>query len=598
MAAPKGRLTRRAEELAPKMARMRIGLVAILAAWAVFFSVDPIRGLFWSSPGDFQVTTDSSLTVNVVDAGSAAARAGIRIGDRFAATTSFENRLYLQAIRNPHPGQILVAKIVGHGGPGVIHLVAIPMEQEYDAYVIVYYFSVVIVDLIFLVVGAALVLLRPSKMAWGFFFFCVAAQPGLHLGTIEFAPWFVFGNGVFADALSALGLASFLLFSVRAPNDQIGGRWRYLEAPGAGIVFVAALACSIVVDLSILGYLHADRVASRIRDGIYVASYIAGLAALIATFLRAHGVNRERTAWIVAGFAIGLGAHLAAGVTDPLANIYTGDRLSDDAPAWLLFIPLFQVAIPLTVAYAVVRHRAFDAGLIANRTLVYGLFLCGGFAAFALLDILVTKKFAHNQFEVGLDIALALAIGLIFQFVHPRAIRLIDRIFLPERYQAAVRLDKLRSTLGLRGNGASPNRAIETVAQELLLASLAVFKKAPDGGFVRYAAAGWPKGTTWHILAGDPLLQSFGAMARVGPINEENTLQFNVPAEPGRPAVGISLSPQTAAGSLILVGVHLNGRRPDYDEVRGIASLLREFVKNGNEIGSGLDPAAALRSLA
>ena len=102
---------------------------------------------------------------------------------------------------------------------------------------------------------------------------------------------------------------------------------------------------------------------------------------------------------------------VAAGVTDPLANIYTGDSLSDDVPAWLLFIPAFQVAIPLTVAYAVVRHRAFDAGLIANRTLVYGVFLCGGFAAFALLDVLVTKRFANNQFEVGLDIALALAIG-------------------------------------------------------------------------------------------------------------------------------------------------------------------------------------------
>ncbi|MGA8099677.1 MAG: hypothetical protein WB810_13570, partial [Candidatus Cybelea sp.] len=371
-----------------------------------------------------------------------------------------------------------------------------------------------------------------------------------------------------------------------------------LESPGAAIVFAAAFAGSIAVDLSIVGSVHADRVASRISDGIYVAAYIAGLAALTATVLREHGANRERTAWIVAGFAIGLGAHVAAGVTDPLANIYTGDSLSDDVPAWLLFIPAFQVAIPLTVAYAVVRHRAFDAGLIANRTLVYGVFLCGGFAAFALLDVLVTKRFANNQFEVGLDIALALAIGVTLQFVHPRAIRLIDRIFLPERYQAAVRLDKLRSTLGLRGNGASPNRAIETVAQELLLASLAVFKKAPDGGFVRYAAAGWPKGTAWHIFAGDPLLQSFGARARVGPINEENTLQFNVPAEPGRPAVGISLSPQTAAGSLILVGVHLNGRRPDYDEVRGIASLLREFVKSGTEIDSGLDPAAALRSLA
>ena len=41
--------------------------------------------------------------------------------------------------------------------------------------------------------------------------------------------------------------------------------------------------------------------------------------------------------------------------------------------------------------------------------------------------------------------------------------------------------------------------------------------------------------------------------------------------------MGIALSAQTATGSLILVGAHVNGRRPDRDEVRGIASLLREF---------------------
>ena len=46
----------------------------------------------------------------------------------------------------------------------------------------------------------------------------------------------------------------------------------------------------------------------------------------------------------------------------------------------------------------------------------------------------------------------------------------------------------------------------------------------------------------------------------------------------------MSLSPQTAAESLILVGAHVNGRRPDYDEVRGIASLLREFGGIGTEM--------------
>ncbi len=41
------------------------------------------------------------------------------------------------------------------------------------------------------------------------------------------------------------------------------------------------------------------------------------------------------------------------------------------------------------------------------------------------------KKFAHNEFEIGIDVAIALAIGLA-SIVHPRVIRLIDRIFLPE----------------------------------------------------------------------------------------------------------------------------------------------------------------------
>ncbi len=39
----------------------------------------------------------------------------------------------------------------------------------------------------------------------------------------------------------------------------------------------------------------------------------------------------------------------------------------------------------------------------------------------------------------------------------------------------------------------------------------------------------------------------------------------------------MSLSPQTPGESLLLVGAHVSGRRPDRDVVRGIGSLLREF---------------------
>ncbi len=59
----------------------------------------------------------------------------------------------------------------------------------------------------------------------------------------------------------------------------------------------------------------------------------------------------------------------------------------------------------------------------------------------------------------------------------------------------------------------------------------------------------------------------------------------------------MSLSPQTTGGSLILVGAHVNGRRPDRDEARRIAELLHEFGRIGTEMEATRSPAAALRSL-
>ena len=418
----------------------------------------------------------------------------------------------------------------------------------------------------------------------GVFLYCVAAPPGFLLG-FYWAPWWlVFASGVFLNVLQALGFAALLVFCVRVPNDRAVGAWRYVEWVAAPIAFVSLLLCAALIELSIAGVLHLDVTVGQIQAAILDATYVVGMLALIAAVFRGRGIERNRVAWIIAGFTIGLGARIATNLIAAGANIYTGQ--SDEAPDWLPLLSALEIAIPLSVAYAVMRHRALNIGFIANRTLVYGLFLCAGFAAFAVLDLLVTEKFAHNQFEIGLDVAIALGIGLSFQFVHPRAIRLIDRVFLPERYHAAIALDKLRGTLGLiRNQEDAPNRAVSAVTKELGLSSLALFKKMPDGGFVRSAAVGWPKGTAWHIFAGDPPVLSFGDKARVRPISDENTSQLKLPPEPARPAVGI-MSPHGGAANLILVGVHANGRRPDYDEVRGIASLLREFASIRNGAGN------------
>ena len=493
---------------------------------------------------------------------------------------SFEKRLHLERVQNAAPGQLLALRVKGkNGSPHAVKLVA--EESEIDAADIAENFPWAAAGLVFVVIGSILVLLRPSTMTWAFFLYCVAAPPGFVLG-FYWAPWWlVFASGVFLNVLQALGFAALLVFCVRVPNDRAVGAWRYVEWVAAPIAFVSLLLCAALIELSIAGVLHLDVTAGQIQAAILDATYVVGMLALIATVFRGRGIERNRVAWIIAGFTIGLGARIATNLIAPGANIYTGQ--SDEAPDWLPLLSALEIAIPLSVAYAVMRHRALNIGFIANRTLVYGLFLCAGFAAFAVLDLLVTEKFAHNQFEIGLDVAIALGIGLSFQFVHPRAIRLIDRVFLPERYHAAIALDKLRATLGLiRNQEDAPNRAVSAVTKDLALSSLALFKKMPDGGFVRFAAVGWPKGSAWHIFAEDPLVQSFGSHRRIRLIDDAAAERLKVSLEPGRPSVGLSLSPRTASESLLLVGAHASGRRPDGDEMRSIASLLHEVASTHN----------------
>ncbi len=479
----------------------------------LWFSFAPLRGVFWLRPGDFGVATDSSLRVVGVDddAGEPAYRAGIHIGDRFDGVSSFEQRLYLQRVRNPAPAERLALHVERENGSSrPVSLVA--EVWPFDASDVAMYFPWAAADLVFVLVGSILVLLRPSRMTWAFFLYCMGTAPGIMLGYYWLPAWLVFTTVVFVSILQALGFAAFLVFCVRVPDDRAVGVWRYVESIVAPLVLAGLLICGTIINLSITGVLHAEINAKVVQGAILYATYVVGVLALFTALCRERGMERNRVAWILAGFIIGLGSRVTINLADPGANPYTG--LSGSS--WLSLIPALEVAIPLTVAYAVIRHQALNVGFVANRTLVYGLFLCAGLTAFTLLDLLATKRFAHNQFEVGLDVAVALAIGLSFQVVHPRAIRLIDRVFLPERYHAAIKLAKLRTTLGhIRNEDGAPNRVVGVLTTELALSSLALFKKMPDGGFVRFAAAGWPKGSSWHIFAEDPLAQSFGSSRRV-----------------------------------------------------------------------------------
>jgi hypothetical protein len=357
----------------------------------------------------------------------------------------------------------------------------------------------------------------------------------------------------------------------------VAGSWRYVERLGAPLVCLSLLICNALIAFSLLGKLHVDVPASRAQALIASVAYIVGIAALIATFVRVRGVDRNRVGWILAGFTVGLGSIAIANLANLFGSFFP---LVPGEPSWFQFLPVvFPLAIPLAVGYAVVRHHALDVGFVAKRTIVYGVFLILVLAIFVLLDVLVSKTLANNEFEIGMDVAVALAVGLSFQVFHRRAMRTIDRVFLPERYRAAVALNHLRQTLSTDRSGVDePKRVMAAIASGLGISSLAVFKRLADGGMIRCASAGWPDGSAWHIFAEDTPARTLGAM-RLVRIDEATTAKLNLPNGHCSPRVGIGLSPESAEESVLFVGGHTDGTRPDHDEVRGIASLIREAMR-------------------
>ena len=316
--------------------RLRTAVVAILAAWALFFSLAPLRAFFWLPPLDLGVLTDSTLKVIDVDAGGPADRNGIRLGDRLGSPlssekVSFNTRLYLQGRLRMAPGESLTFRVAGKDGSRAVTIRPVRGEG-WDAASSAFYFSGILVGLVFVVVGSILVLLKPSKMTWAFYLFCIATGPRFHSDYYWLPAWLDLGSSAFADALRSVSFGALLVFCTRAPNDRVEGRWRYLERI-APLVSAGLLFCNAVIYMSIVGILHKEGIASRVQIGIVDVAYGAGVIALVATFFRARGVDRRRVGWIAAGFMIGAGPWEGPAFLSLLGPLFLADL-----SAWQQFV--------------------------------------------------------------------------------------------------------------------------------------------------------------------------------------------------------------------------------------------------------------------
>jgi hypothetical protein len=171
---------------------------------------------------------------------------------------------------------------------------------------------------------------------------------------------------------------------------------------------------------------------------LVIVGVIGALASLVVRLRRSRGRERQQLKWFVYVALLGIVAIYAL---IPFLRFFTVLPLDTEPSGVLALLDpwvLAPLALPLTVAAAIVRHRQYDIDRLINRTLVFGLltsvlgslYAAGVFVLGRLLDP------ADGQSELAVA-ASTLAVAALFQPARRRVQTAVDRRFNRSRYDAA-----------------------------------------------------------------------------------------------------------------------------------------------------------------
>jgi hypothetical protein len=300
-----------------------------------------------------------------------------------------------------------------------------------------------------------------------------SAPAGAHVEWLDFI----------ASVSIELGGAALLVFALNYPDDRPSG-WRAKVKPVAswiaGVVFVAAVV--------FFGRLYAgffEPAASWVLRASPVVLPALFLWAMLLAWRSARGESRMRMTWIVATLGTIVGASLV-GTLDGLAGYPI--PIEDMA----LALNVCVLAAEMVIVYSILRHRIFDFGFVANRTLVFGIvgaILLGSFQ----LAHAVAADFLHfddRNRTALLSAVLAVAVYLSFNKLKALVEKGVDRVFFSAW---AAKEDDLRQFVSAAKH-ATDERALTALFIGALerftaCARCAVYLRDDAGGYLRSAGA-------------------------------------------------------------------------------------------------------------
>ena len=547
--------------------------------------------------GAFWRQTAQGLVAGRVVPGGPAARAGVHEADVLVAVDGEEalspSRLegLLGARR---PGERASYTLLRESEKRVLEVQVQPLQRgNVSAF---YYLS--LAGFFSLVVGTVVLLRRPADRT-ALHFYAVCALFFLvysisYTGSLTRFDWLLF----WIDSLAALFLpAVFLHFCLAFPERRPSTlrAWvvpvLYLPAlvvSGAGAMSHALLAAG--EDAQALWAIVET--IDRAKPLYFAAYFTLAFAVLVDSYRRTRGlVPRRQVKWLLWGTAAGVFPFLAFyALPFALGRAGLALELAGYGPLAL---------IPLSLAYAVVKHRLMDVELLFRRALGYVLAVAV-IVGLALFTVGVTDVLWEEPHATLIALISAIVVVLAFSPVKARIQDALDRLFYRERYRwrkTLVRLSEdLNADLDLE---LTAERLLQGIGAALGLREMALLLPDHAGDLVPFRSHGVQRTGDGRpvIGVGTPLIDKLKAGQ---PVDVDQASNDDTPLR----ASGLAwLFPCRVKGEVIAVlGVgRKDGLDPlnseEVDTLKTLAAQAATAIMNGRLYQRLAEKAEELRGL-
>ena len=350
------------------------------------------------------------------------------------------------------------------------------------------------------VMGALIVRRHPRHpIGW---LLCAASLLSITLAAEAYGNWVLDGSGSGPEAWAHVALwagpllgwpaftALVLVFLIAPDGHLPSPRWRWAAA-----VTIAGLVLHVGGTLTTPpgDFVYGQRDSSRpitaplltVGWMLVAVGLVSSAVSLVVRLRRSRDDVRRQLLWIASSAAF-----LAFGVI----VILVVPRITGIEGTWLAALPLrvAQVAVPLCVAVAILRHRLLDIDVIVNRALV--LALATALAAIGYVLVVVTVGLAVGGGASGFwpSLLATALVALAFQPLRSRVVHVADRLAFGT---SAAPYEALADFSRRLGNSPDPSTLLpevsEAAAHAVGATRVAVVLHVESGTDL---AAAWPVG--------------------------------------------------------------------------------------------------------